>query len=168
MGKFAQVNGINMYYEVYGDGDPLLLIHGNGDDINAMRKQIAYFSEHYKVIAADSRGHGRTKNIGDSLTYTEMAADMNGFLGKLAIDSAYVIGQSDGAIIGLIMGYEFPRRVIKLAAMSPNIRPDSAVFHPALDNWMATAWKESLQAIEKGDSSGIGFCRIYDNYSRRG
>jgi len=155
VGQFVEVNGIKMYYEIYGEGEPLLLIHGNGDSMNAMRKQISYFSKFYKVIAIDSRGHGNTKDAGDSLTYELMASDMDGFLGKLAIDSAYIIGQSDGAIIGLIMGYQFPGRFIKLAAMSPNTRPDSAVFYPDSSNWMANSWNKSLQAIKDGDSNGL-------------
>ncbi len=154
-GQFIEVNGIKMYCEIYGEGEPLLLIHGNGDGMNAMRKQISYFSRYYKVIAVDSRGHGKTKDAGDSLTYELMASDMNDFLGKLAIDSAYIIGQSDGAIIGLIMGYQYPRRVIKIAAMSPNTRPDSAVFYPDESNWMTNSWNESLQAIKNGDSNGL-------------
>ena len=152
---YALVNGLKMYYEIYGEGEPLLLIHGNGDGMNVMRKQISYFSKYYKVIAVDSRGHGKTIDAGDSLTYELMASDMDGLLDKLSIDSAYIIGQSDGAIIGLIMGYQFPGRVIKLAAMSPNTRPDSAVFYPDDSNWMVTAWDEAQQAIKNGDSKGM-------------
>jgi len=155
VGQYAEVNGIKMYYEIYGEGEPLLLIHGNGDAMNAMRKQISYFSKYYKVIAVDSRGHGKTKDGGDSLTYDLMASDLNGLLGRLATDSAYIIGQSDGAIIGLIMGYQFPGRVKKLAAMSPNTRPDSAVFYPDDSNWMENAWNEAQQAIKNGDSNGL-------------
>jgi pimeloyl-ACP methyl ester carboxylesterase len=155
VGQYAEVNGIKMYYEIYGQGEPLLLIHGNGDGINVMKKQISYFSKYYKVIAVDSRGHGKTIDPGDSLTYELMASDMNGLLAKLSMDSAYIIGQSDGAIIGLIMGYQFPGRVIKLAAMSPNIRPDSAVFYPDDSNWMVKAWDEAQHAIKNGDSKGM-------------
>ena len=152
-GQYVEVNGIKMYYEIYGEGEPLLLIHGNGDGLNAMRKQISYFSKFYKVIAVDSRGHGKTQDAGDSLTYELMASDMDGLLAKLAIDSAHIIGQSDGAIIGLIMGYKFPSRVIKLAAMSPNTRPDSSVFYPEEIEWMARSWKETIIASNGGGSA---------------
>lgn len=132
-GKFAAVNGIQLYYEIYGSGQPLVLIHGNGGSIASGREQIAYFSKKYQVIAVDSRGQGRSKDESDSLTYDAIAADLNTLLDQLKIDSAYMIGQSDGAIVGLIMGFRYPAKVKMLAAMAPNIRPDSAVLYPKVE-----------------------------------
>src|SRR5215471_7751656 len=59
-GKYVQVNGIKMYYETYGEGKPLVLIHGNGGSILDMGYQIQYFSKYYKCIIADSRAHGKS------------------------------------------------------------------------------------------------------------
>lgn len=129
-GKYQQVNGIKMYYEIYGTGAPLVLIHGNGASINSMREQIPYFSKNYQVIAVDSRSHGKTIDDGDSLSYDQMAADLNVLLDSLHIDSTYIIGHSDGGIVGLVMAYRYPSKVKKLVAMSPNSRPDSAVLYP--------------------------------------
>ena len=129
-GAYAKVNGINMYYEIYGKGEPLLIIHGNGGSVFSAREQIPFFQDKYKVIVVDNRGQGKTNNNIDSLTYDMMADDINSLLEQLKIDSAYVFGQSDGAIIGLILAFRFPKKVKMLAAMAPNIRPDSAVYYP--------------------------------------
>ncbi len=129
-GHYAEVNGIKIYYEKYGMGKPLLFIHGNGGSVRSGREQIPFFSKNYKVIAADSRGQGKTTDASDSLTYDLMADDVNALLNKLKIDSAYIIGFSDGGIIGLILAIKYPAKVKMLAAISPNIRPDSAVLYP--------------------------------------
>ncbi|HVE61928.1 MAG TPA: alpha/beta hydrolase, partial [Chitinophagaceae bacterium] len=79
-GKYADVNGIKMYYEIYGSGKPLLFVHGNGGSIESGKDQISFFSKNHKVIAADSRGQGKTIDTGDSLTYDQLAADINALL----------------------------------------------------------------------------------------
>ena len=149
VGSYADVNGIKMYYEIYGQGEPLVLIHGNGGSINSGRQQIAFFSKYYKVIAVDSRGQGNTNDNSDSLTYDQMAADVNSLLDNLHLDSTFIIGQSDGAIIGLITAFRYPKKVKMLAAMAPNIRPDSAVLYPAVAEESTkelTIYEDSLKA----------------------
>jgi pimeloyl-ACP methyl ester carboxylesterase len=125
-----------MYYEIYGNGEPLLIIHGNGGSVFSAKDQIPFFQNKYKVIVVDSRGHGKTNNNIDSLTYDLIADDINSLLEHLKIDSAHVFGQSDGAIVGLIMAFRYPKKVKKLAAMAPNTRPDSAVTYPEVENWL--------------------------------
>ena len=82
-GKFAEVNGINLYYETYGSSRPMLQIHGNGDSIAGMGHQIKFFSTHYRVIAADSRGHGKSELGAGRLTYEQIAEDLNALLDQL-------------------------------------------------------------------------------------
>lgn len=162
-GQHADINGIKIYYEIYGAGEPLVLIHGNGGSINAGREQIAFFSRHYKVIAVDSRGQGKTTDSSDSLTYDAMAADLNGLLDHLHIDSAYIIGQSDGAIIGLITAYRYPVKVKRLVAMSPNIRPDSMVLYPKVAEDVAkelAKYEDSLKAGNKGVTRKLKLLRL--------
>src|SRR6185503_343615 len=74
-GHYMHIRGINMYYEVYGTGRPLLMIHGNGGSIGAFKNTIPYFAQKYKVIIADSRAHGRTIDRQDSLSFEMMADD---------------------------------------------------------------------------------------------
>ncbi|QBJ84919.1 alpha/beta hydrolase [Chryseobacterium gleum] len=124
-GKYYDVNGIKMYCETYGQGQPLLLIHGNGGSIVDFSKQIPYFSKKYKVIVADSRAHGKSQDKGEALTYEMMSDDYAELLQKMKIDSAFVIGWSDGAINGLLLSMRHPEKVKKLIITGANLRPDS-------------------------------------------
>ena len=134
-GKWMKLRGINMYYETYGQGEPLLIIHGNGGSIENFRYQIPYFERIYKLILADSRGHGKTTDKGDSLSYEMMADDYAALLNELKIDSAYVIGWSDGGINGLLLAMRHPQKVKMLAITGANLSPDTSAVHPFAFNW---------------------------------
>ncbi len=102
-GKYYDIRGFKMYAEIYGQGKPLLIIHGNGGSINNFIYQIPYFAKKYKVIIADSRAQGKSADSGDSLSYEMMADDYAALLDVMKIDSAYVIGWSDGGINALYL-----------------------------------------------------------------
>jgi len=129
-GKYADIRGFRMYYEIYGAGKPLLLVHGNGGSIADFKNQIPYFSKNYQVIAADSRAQGRSADAGDSLSYEMMADDLNALLDQLHIDSCYVIGWSDGGIDALLLAMRHPEKVRKMAITGTNIWPDSTAIEP--------------------------------------
>lgn len=150
-GSFASVNGIKLYVETYGTGQPLLLIHGNGGSIANMSNQIAYFSPHYRVIAADSRGHGKSEMGSGRLTYEQMAEDLNSMLDARGVKSVYILGWSDGGILGLLMAIHHPERVVKLAIMGANLQPSGA-YDWALD-WVEKNNKLVDQMLAKGDKS---------------
>lgn len=135
-GKYAKINGIDMYYEVYGEGEPLLLIHGNGGSIKGHSKRIVYFMDKYQVIAVDSRAHGKTQDIGDSLTYEQMTSDINGLLDYLDVDSCFIWGQSDGGILGLKLAMDYPDKVKKLAVFGANTRPDTTAVFSSIAAWV--------------------------------
>jgi pimeloyl-ACP methyl ester carboxylesterase len=137
-GKYYDVRGIKMYAEVYGEGKRLLLIHGNGGSISAFSQNIPYFSKKYKVIAVDSRAHGKSTDAKDSLSFEQMADDFSALLDKMHIDSAYVIGWSDGGINALLLAMRHPEKVIKLASTGANLTPDSLGIVPAL-------WKDMVK-----------------------
>lgn len=124
-GHYAKINGINIYYEIYGIGAPLIMLHGNGGSINAFKYQIPFFEKHYKVIAIDSRLQGNSGGSPDTISYDLMASDFCALLDYLQIDSAYVLGWSDGGINGLIMALSCPAKVKKLAISGANVVPDS-------------------------------------------
>ena len=128
-GHYARINGINLYYETYGQGKPLILLHGNGGSIAAFKYQIPFFEKHYKVIAIDSRLQGKSGGAADTLSYDMMTADFAGLLDFLKIDSAYVLGWSDGGIDGLILAMHFPKKVSKLAITGANIVPDTTAMY---------------------------------------
>ncbi|MBK8609348.1 MAG: alpha/beta hydrolase [Chitinophagaceae bacterium] len=134
-GKYVKLRGINMYYEIYGTGAPLLIIHGNGGSINNFGKQIPYFEKEYKVILADSRAQGKSLDNGDSLSYEMMADDLNALLDHLHIDSCYVIGWSDGGINGLLMAIRHPGKVKELAVTGANLVPDTSAVEPEIFAW---------------------------------
>lgn len=124
-GHYLNTRGIKMYYEVYGSGKPLLFIHGNGGSMDAFTNNIPYFAKTYKVIAVDSRAHGKSADPADSLTFEQMADDFNALLDSLHADSAYVIGWSDGGINGLLLAIRHPGKVKKLAITGANLTADT-------------------------------------------
>jgi pimeloyl-ACP methyl ester carboxylesterase len=111
VGKYVELRGIKMYYEVYGKGEPLLIIHGNGGSINNFVYQIPYFAKNYQVILADSRAQGKTVDDSDSLTYEMISEDLNALLDHLKLKDVNVIGWSDGGIEGLLLAMNHPDKV---------------------------------------------------------
>jgi pimeloyl-ACP methyl ester carboxylesterase len=119
-------SGARFYYETYGDGVPLLLIHGNGDSIGGFKGQIGAFARHHRVIAMDSRGQGKSELGSARLTYEQMAEDTNALLDHLGLKQVKVLGWSDGGIIGLLLTIHHPEKVSMLAIMGANLQPDGA------------------------------------------
>jgi pimeloyl-ACP methyl ester carboxylesterase len=118
--------GNRFYYEIYGQGPPVLLIHGNGVSIGFFKAQIGVFSRHHRVVAMDSRGQGRSELGTKALTYEDMTEDVNALLEHLNLDHVNVLGQSDGGIIGLLLTIHHPDKVSMLAVMGANLEPDAA------------------------------------------
>jgi len=152
-GNYAVLNGVRLYYEIYGTGDPLILLHGNGGNIHAMRYQIEYFSKHYMVIVMDCRGRGKSELGKAPLTYLQMTKDVASLLDHLNVGPAYVIGRSDGGIIGLMMGIYFPEKVKKIAAFGANLRPDKTALYPQVIEQMHKDRKHAEEMIERHDTT---------------
>lgn len=124
-GKYMRLNNAAIHYEVYGKGEPLLLLHGNSQSISAFYKQIEAFSKNYQVIAVDTRAQGKsTDSLDHDLTYELFAADMKQLLDTLHLKKANVLGWSDGGITALLMAIKYPGYVNKLAVMGANLSPD--------------------------------------------
>jgi len=134
-GSYKKVNGINLYYEIYGTGKPLIFLHGNGGSIRGARAKIEYFKKYFKVIAIDSRGHGKSiDTTTKQLTYVQMANDIKILLDSLNIDSAFVQGQSDGGILGLLLAINFPGKISKLATYGANMFPGKKALVDEIDD----------------------------------
>jgi len=131
-GAYLDVNGIRLYYETYGSGQPLLLLHGNGGSIGGRADIIPRLAEKYRVIAVDSRCHGRSGCMTGDLNYELMASDIEGLLRHLKVDSALVWGHSDGGILALILGYTYPKGVRKLLVTGANVLPDTTALYPEI------------------------------------
>lgn len=131
-GKTFVHDGVKLYYEVYGVGEPLLLVHGNGLSIASFKAQIDYFRKHYKVIAMDSRDQGRSGDSADKITYEKMTDDLAALLDHLNTGSVYVLGWSDGGIEALLLAMRHPSKVKKIAAMAANLNPSDEAVYPEI------------------------------------
>ena len=101
-GKYAEINTNKIYYEIYGQGTPLLLLHGGLGSISHFKDCIEGLAKHFTVIALDSPGHGRSSYV-DSLSYPFLAENISLFIDHLEMDSLYVMGFSDGGVVGLLL-----------------------------------------------------------------
>lgn len=145
-GNFKKINGINLYYEIYGTGKPLIFLHGNGGSIRNQGIKIEYFKKHFQVIAIDSRGHGKSiDTTSDPLTYEQMANDIKVLLDSLNIDSAFVSGQSDGGILGLLIAIKFPGKISRLATFGANMFPGKKAILDEVDKMLL----DSLKVIKE-------------------
>ncbi|MRT94429.1 alpha/beta fold hydrolase, partial [Ancylomarina sp. 16SWW S1-10-2] len=103
-GKYVKSNNTKIYYEVYGKGDPLLLLHGNGQSISAYSRQIPEFAKHFKVIAVDTRGQGKSiDTISKNFSYNQFSEDMKVLLDTLHLKQVNLVGWSDGGNTGLTL-----------------------------------------------------------------
>lgn len=152
-GDYIVENGVKIYYEIYGEGAPLVLIHGNGGNIAYMKPQIEYFAKKYKVIVMDCRGRGKSELGKDSLTYMQMTKDIIAILNHLHLDSTYVVGRSDGGIIALLMAIYYPDKVKKVVAFAANLTPDTTALYPFFYEQVKKDRKQADEMIAKNDTS---------------
>jgi len=141
-GQYASVRGIRMYYEVYGHGMALVMLHGGLGDGRQFSHQIPEFSKHFRLIVPDLRAQGRTSDGPDSLTYHEEAEDVIALMDQLKVRQADVMGWSDGGIDGLDLAIHHPDRIRHLVTFGANFTPDG--YMPDDVKWNQTATAESL------------------------
>ena len=149
-GKYANVNGIKIYYEEYGEGEPLLLLHGNSSSISLFEKQIPEFRKQYRVIAVDTRGQGKSSEDGKTYTYDLFADDMNALLDYLRLDSVNIVGWSDGGNTGLLMAMKYPKKVKKLVTMGANVFINKTV----VDKWVFKELNKQVKELKNDTTQG--------------
>jgi pimeloyl-ACP methyl ester carboxylesterase len=132
-GQRICVGDASIYYETFGSGPPVLVLHGGIGYIEDMSFQIRALAESHFVIAVDSRGHGRSTGANGPLSYSLMSDDMVKVLDSLKINRADVVGWSDGAIIGLDLAMRHPSRIRRLVAISANYNPDGLAYTPSVE-----------------------------------
>src|ERR1700710_108404 len=108
---FADVNGIHLYYEIHGQGDPLVLIHGGLTTIGEMQQWVQHLSANRQVIAVEMQGHGHTPDTDRPMSFTVLADDIVALLDHLDIPKADVAGQSFGAATAIRVAIQSPDRV---------------------------------------------------------
>jgi pimeloyl-ACP methyl ester carboxylesterase len=128
---YADVNGLHLYYEIHGQGTPLVLLHGGllTIDIN-FSGLIPTLAKRHQVIAVELQGHGRTADIDREITPANSATDVVALLDHLRIDRAHILGHSMGAAVALELAVNHPTRVRSVVPISGSVRPDG--MHPDL------------------------------------
>jgi pimeloyl-ACP methyl ester carboxylesterase len=121
---FARVNHIDLYYEVHGFGDPILLIPGLGSDANTWLPFVSAFSQTHKIIIVENRGSGRSTKFVGEITTEQMADDAVALLDELGVERAHVIGKSMGGMIAQIIAARQPHKVRSLVLASTLMRHD--------------------------------------------
>ncbi len=116
------VNGITLFYEKTGQGEPLLMLHGNGEDHRIFDKVVTKLSNDYTVYALDSRCHGQSEKTKE-LSYSLMAEDIREFIEQLHLKRPVLYGFSDGGIIGLLLAVQYPDLLSRLIVSGANLNP---------------------------------------------
>lgn len=114
---------MSLYYTESGNGEPMILLHGNGEDGTYFKHQIAFFSKKYRVIAVDTRGHGKSPRGGGAFTLKRFAVDLKHFMDDMGIKKAVILGFSDGGNIALLFTLRYPDRVKQLILNGANLNP---------------------------------------------
>lgn len=151
VGKTVPINGMQMYYEVSGSGEPLIVLHGAYMNIPTMGEIIPMLAETHTVYALELQGHGRTNDIDRPITYPNLTADVAAFMDAIGLWKADVFGYSMGAAVALRLAVEHPEKVDQLIAASvaydlsgmqpeynamvPAMSPDMFVGTPMEDAW---------------------------------
>jgi len=118
----AFVNGIEIYYEICGEGTPMILLHGNGEDHEIFDRFTNDLERDHRVYMIDTRGHGRSGRT-DSFHYSDMAEDVAAFIRELDIKKPLVYGFSDGGIVGLMLASKYTGILSGLISSGPNLSP---------------------------------------------
>jgi pimeloyl-ACP methyl ester carboxylesterase len=120
VGEYVEIGGVDTWYDEAGQGEPLVLLHGGMCTNETWGAQIPAFSERFRTLAPERRGHGHTADVDRPLTYGVMATDTIGFLDEVVGRPAHLVGWSDGGIIGLMVAIERPDLVRKLVVIGTN------------------------------------------------
>jgi pimeloyl-ACP methyl ester carboxylesterase len=161
----ASVNGIRLWYAVYGSGEPVILVHGGLANSDYWGLQIPVLARHWQVVVLDSRGHGRSTRTAAPIGYDAMASDVLALMDTLHIQKAALVGWSDGAIIGLDIAIHHPERLSRLFAFAAN--SDSSGVKDVDQSPVFRAYEErAAREYAKLSPTPAQFKAFLDNISR--
>src|SRR3954469_1484874 len=124
-GQYADVNGINLYFETHGTGRPMILLHGGLGSGEMFGPILPLLAEHHEVITVDLQGHGRTADIERAIDHRLMADDIAALIDHLGLDKPDVVGYSLGGGVAFFTALKYPEKVSKLVLISANITRDA-------------------------------------------
>src|SRR5262249_37506773 len=150
---FAKINGADLYYEVEGDGDWLIFVHGGDSTHLAWWQQVYFFRKYYKCLTYDLRGLGQSEGVVD---YPGASKDLLGLMDHLGIEAAHLNGWSAGGWAVSLVAQQFPKRALSLTMTDTPFGFQT----PALSKWSA----EMLDKLDKNQPIGVGSTR--DDYGQ--
>jgi pimeloyl-ACP methyl ester carboxylesterase len=140
---------IQLHYTESGSGFPLILLHGNGEDSTYFEHQIPALSKHFRVIAVDTRGHGKSPRGAGEFSIARFAEDLHDFMDSHSVGKAHLLGFSDGANIALAFALKYPQRVGKLILNGGNLRPWGVKFFVQLPVVLGWAMAKAISVFDK-------------------
>jgi pimeloyl-ACP methyl ester carboxylesterase len=146
-GNYAEVNGLNMYYEIHGSGEPLILLHGGVGAIAMFGEVLPLLAEGRRVVAADLQAHGRTADVDRPLSYEKMADDIAALIGHLDLEKADVMGYSLGGGVALQTAIRHPEVVRKLVLVSTPFKRDG--WYPEILAGMGQMGPEAAEPMKQ-------------------
>jgi pimeloyl-ACP methyl ester carboxylesterase len=159
-GTYIEANELRVYYEVHGEGEPLLLVHGGTATSRDWASHLPAFTEHFQVFTPDSRGHGRTDNPIGELGYRMMADDVAALVGALGLQLPLVLGYSDGGQVALELGMRYPGLARALVLGGTQFRFSEAYLE-AVRGLFGIAKGEEVdpEKLEREQPDWVGFLR---------
>jgi pimeloyl-ACP methyl ester carboxylesterase len=142
MGEYADVNGVHMYYEVSGSGEPLVLLHGGFGGAHIWAAQVTDLAERFSVFVPEQRGRGHTADAKGPVSYQILADDIMAFLGQTVGRRAHLVGASDGGIVGLLVAMQRPDLLRRLVTIGSSFHRDGLVG--------ASMWTEASRMTRPG------------------
>jgi pimeloyl-ACP methyl ester carboxylesterase len=156
VGEYVNAGDVRTYYEVYGEGEPLVLLHGGLATAESWVMQVPALAEGYRVYVPERRGHGRTPDLAGPITYEMMAADTAAFLDAASTGAANLVGWSDGAVVGMLVALRRPELVRKLVVIGQyfNFEGEVPEFRAMIDYWGTNLPEELHEVYDRVSPDG--------------
>lgn len=169
---YADVNGVHMYYETSGVGEPLLLLHGGFGGVHLFGGQVPAFAKRYRVLVPEQRGRGHTPDAEGPISYQLLADDIIAFLEGETGEPAHFVGVSDGGIVGLLVATQRPELLAKLVTVGANFHGDgllsSALWtdaSPDDEAWAAPRQRYAAVSPDGPDHFPVVFAKLQHMWS---
>lgn len=134
--RYADVNGVHTYYEVSGDGPPVVLLHGGFGGTHLFGALLPAFAEHHRVFVPEQRGRGRTPDVDGPISYQVLADDVVGFITQVIGEPTDLVGFSDGGVVGLLVAMQRPDILRRLVTVGANFHRDGLI---GAERWTAAS-----------------------------